>query len=757
MPRFYPGQRDYIEQLNAMDAAIGGGTGAVAAVTATSSTSLTVGTGSKSLTIETGRSYVIGQFILIVSSTNNNVWMVGQVTAHNSSTGALTVNVTDTLGSGTIASWTIALTGKVGAPGQDGLNGGLAARGAWVSSTVYFVNDIATYLGSAYRRKAGNNTATATNPAADTTNWEVFVSKGDTGATGTGGGSFPSLVSATISSYWGSVTLPARASDLAANRTGEFLRATHCINILEFVEGEYWNSSTIMADKVQEVLDRVHDLALILQEHSGTTRNQESKWIDVLFPMGFYVFGSMVHVPDYVNIICHGIIVPNRSVGGTNELSTDPYMPGLVFGNLASCEKLTYKPASSAMHGQGIVFGQCWNVKSVAFSGTGVTGGSGYTASQTALAGTLRSPDKNDELSAQYEWAECTVTTNASGVVTGVTLGANKGAYRRRPERMSNYASGAFPSWGSSTLDFHADNGTGGGTAKIRVTWMDKYEGSGGSNPHWNCGTPYLIAHGTIGNVSVINGYSGTENFSTTYGPMFGVCCHGMNVRIEQIMVQGQYHSIDFWKTVDTHADFLNTVGGFDAIRWKSGGAFTCPSIVVDSPAGRGLKIDDFKNLTIRGHLFSEDINDTTYGTISRSSAISIGQSSGNMCYHLFLEFMLENMGTTAGIPALAIDRCHSSIIDLLVCNRVQKNATGTSFDVAKKFFNRFAHIEFDTHDSVLLRGSFDNIGTPFSYTGDTQRPTPTCGIMVYDGTERKMCVNQSNTTITWLSGNGNN
>lgn len=85
---------------------------------ATSTTSLTVGTGSKSLTIQTGKAYSVGQAVVIADtalpSTN---WMFGQVTSHDSGTGALVVNVAQTLGSGTIAAWTVSITASPAASG----------------------------------------------------------------------------------------------------------------------------------------------------------------------------------------------------------------------------------------------------------------------------------------------------------------------------------------------------------------------------------------------------------------------------------------------------------------------------------------------------------------------------------------------------------------------------------------------------------------------------------------------------------------
>jgi hypothetical protein len=83
----------------------------------TSSTSLTVGTGSKALTTQANRSYVPGVFVLVADSANPVTnFMIGVVTAYNPTTGALTFTSVLAGGSGTIASWLVSLSGK---PGTD--------------------------------------------------------------------------------------------------------------------------------------------------------------------------------------------------------------------------------------------------------------------------------------------------------------------------------------------------------------------------------------------------------------------------------------------------------------------------------------------------------------------------------------------------------------------------------------------------------------------------------------------------------------
>ena len=80
---------------------------------ATSTTSLTIGTGSKTLTIQTGKSFVVGMFVLIAKTSEPANYMSGQITSYNSSTGELIVVVYSSGGSGTHSDWTISLTTKL--------------------------------------------------------------------------------------------------------------------------------------------------------------------------------------------------------------------------------------------------------------------------------------------------------------------------------------------------------------------------------------------------------------------------------------------------------------------------------------------------------------------------------------------------------------------------------------------------------------------------------------------------------------------
>lgn len=79
---------------------------------ATSATSLTIGTGSKTLTLDqVGKAFVVGQQVIIASTAGPTNWMAGTITAFTSGTGAMTVSSVLVSGSGTLAAWTISQCG----------------------------------------------------------------------------------------------------------------------------------------------------------------------------------------------------------------------------------------------------------------------------------------------------------------------------------------------------------------------------------------------------------------------------------------------------------------------------------------------------------------------------------------------------------------------------------------------------------------------------------------------------------------------
>ena len=92
-----------------------------AALKGTSTSSIAIGTGSKTFVTQASKQFAAGQFILITSDANSANYMHGQVTSY--STTSLVVNVIDVGGSGTLADWTISVSGSRGAIGETGAEG----------------------------------------------------------------------------------------------------------------------------------------------------------------------------------------------------------------------------------------------------------------------------------------------------------------------------------------------------------------------------------------------------------------------------------------------------------------------------------------------------------------------------------------------------------------------------------------------------------------------------------------------------------
>ncbi len=88
---------------------------------ATSSTSLTIGTGSKSFTTQTGLSYLAGNRARAASNAGPTNYMEGIVTSYSGTTLVISVDLIG--GSGTKTDWNIGIAGDVGSTGATGAQG----------------------------------------------------------------------------------------------------------------------------------------------------------------------------------------------------------------------------------------------------------------------------------------------------------------------------------------------------------------------------------------------------------------------------------------------------------------------------------------------------------------------------------------------------------------------------------------------------------------------------------------------------------
>jgi hypothetical protein len=134
----------------------------------TSSTTLTIAIQAASLTIGSGKSYSMGQNVIIANTSVN--FMTGTVQTYNSGTGLLTVNVTGTNGSGTYSDWDVNLF-PITYYTIDTIIRDFPAPPTWSSSTTYAVGDQVLYNAVSYVAiQAGTNQ----NPATQTSYWDVL-------------------------------------------------------------------------------------------------------------------------------------------------------------------------------------------------------------------------------------------------------------------------------------------------------------------------------------------------------------------------------------------------------------------------------------------------------------------------------------------------------------------------------------------------------------------------------------------------------
>lgn len=102
----------------------------------TSTTSLSVGTGAKGFTSQAGKAWLVGSYVFIVATTDNSKIMQGKITAYNSSTGSLVVDVNLASGTGTYASWNIGISNPaIGYNNSVNIGGGTTANWFGMNST----------------------------------------------------------------------------------------------------------------------------------------------------------------------------------------------------------------------------------------------------------------------------------------------------------------------------------------------------------------------------------------------------------------------------------------------------------------------------------------------------------------------------------------------------------------------------------------------------------------------------------------------
>jgi len=88
-----------------------------AALNATYSGSLTIAAGSQSFTVQSGKQFAAGQYVMIIRSADPAYYMWGTVTSYNAGSGALAINAIATAGTGSYSGWSVSLSGVIGPQG----------------------------------------------------------------------------------------------------------------------------------------------------------------------------------------------------------------------------------------------------------------------------------------------------------------------------------------------------------------------------------------------------------------------------------------------------------------------------------------------------------------------------------------------------------------------------------------------------------------------------------------------------------------
>lgn len=122
LTRWIPLISDVVIMANYVASAIAAIAG-ISTAQATSTTSMTPGSGAQSCTVQTGKAFVKGMWILVArTAAPTTEWMIGQVTSYTTGTGALdfTVPAAQYQGSSARTDWTISITARPATPFSKG-------------------------------------------------------------------------------------------------------------------------------------------------------------------------------------------------------------------------------------------------------------------------------------------------------------------------------------------------------------------------------------------------------------------------------------------------------------------------------------------------------------------------------------------------------------------------------------------------------------------------------------------------------------
>ena len=217
----------------------------------TSTSSLAIGTGTKTFTTQLTKTFLPGTFVQALSQANPTTdYMYGSVTSYNPATGALVLNVTAIGGSGTLADWGLVMAGAQGPVGLTGpgyaatsvssqtigssgtktftTQSGLAysagarvrAADAGAPATNYMEGVVSSYSGTTLAFTADRSVGSGT-----LTSWTINIA-GDRGAPGSGDMTSTNNLSDVSAKYTAYDNLSVHGADIASASTVNLETAT---------------------------------------------------------------------------------------------------------------------------------------------------------------------------------------------------------------------------------------------------------------------------------------------------------------------------------------------------------------------------------------------------------------------------------------------------------------------------------------------------------------------------------------------------
>jgi hypothetical protein len=275
---------------------------------ATSSTSLTLGKGSKTLTIQTGKSIVPGMFVTIAATADPVKYMAAQVISYDSGTGELITNALDYDGSGTYSAWTVSLAPAVQA-------GPEIIREVRTANTILTADDLGKWIDF-----ATHNTITQTLTAAATLGpgWYAYLSATQINTAMSINGTFADSTGWTLGAGWaiGGGTLGSGAGSASeALYPGLVPTVGHRYKINTPVSQSAGNVEVRLGGQVGYLVNGSNEVYITASNTNPLSFNKDAGWVGALDNVTVTdVTAPTITIDHLVDGVTSGIIKPGMTL-----------------------------------------------------------------------------------------------------------------------------------------------------------------------------------------------------------------------------------------------------------------------------------------------------------------------------------------------------------------------------------------------------------------------------------------------------------